>query len=442
MTNNFDLLKVSKKWLIILNCLKPVRKQLWKNFLFRLDIRIINLSLNELKLISKSRGIKAYKNKSKDELTKIFSKPESKINSLKLRIKETREEFNELRNRFSKPKIKEIRRSLYEIENKINLCTLKIKDTEKNLLELEKNLSELKKYYDYGDIEYKGVRDVRNLFNLSTDEDYYKPIMINNAFNSNYIEYESKGDKDITLSIEEYLYMIRPYLSDIINDHKTQGEWKIQLTVSINFMYSKDFDETDTMHTESDDIEIMLSSETDEIIEELFEYFLQKYQEGLEENMRGRKFVFDSVDLLYYELHKINLNRGGSYIDSPKWLKKTTINPKNNLGKCLQYALTVALNYQNIKNNPERITKINPFIDQYNWKEIHFPSNKTDWKMFELNNKSIALNILFVPHNTENIRHACKSKYNLKRENQVILLMITDGEKQHYLAVKKIAYIV
>ena len=56
---------------------------------------------------------------------------------------------------------------------------------------------------------------------------------------------------------------------------------------------------------------------------------------------------------------------------------------------------------------------------------------------FESDNKSIALNILFVPHNNEKIRHAYKSKYNLTRENQVILLMITDGEKLHYLAVKR-----
>ena len=72
------------------------------------------------------------------------------------------------------------------------------------------------------------------------------------------------------------------------------------------------------------------------------------------------KFVFENVELLHYKLHKISLNRGGSYVDSPEWLKnkKATINPKNNDEKCFQYALTVALNYQNIKNNPERITKI------------------------------------------------------------------------------------
>ena len=97
-------------------------------------------------------------------------------------------------------------------------------------------------------------------------------------------------------------------------------------------------------------VEIMIGSETDEIIEDLFECFLQKYQEGLEESMRGSEFGYNSVDALYYNLNKVSLSRGGSYIDSPKWLKmKTaTIHPKNNNGKCFQYNLTVALNYQKI----------------------------------------------------------------------------------------------
>ena len=132
------------------------------------------------------------------------------------------------------------------------------------------------------------------------------------------------------------------------------------------------------MHTKSDNIQIMLGSETDEIIEELFESLLQKYQQGIKESMKKSDFVFDSVDVLFYELHKISLNRGVSYIDSPKWLKNknVTINPKNDDNKCFRYALTVALNYQKTKNNSERITKIIPFIDQYNWKEINFPSKR------------------------------------------------------------------
>ena len=102
---------------------------------------------------------------------------------------------------------------------------------------------------------------------------------------------------------------------------------------------------------------------------------MQKYQEGLEKSIKGSEFVFDSVDLLYYKLHKISLNRGKSYIDSPKWLKnkEATINPKNNDNKYFQYASTVALSYRNINNNPEKISKIKHFINQYNWKEIEFP---------------------------------------------------------------------
>ena len=108
--------------------------------------------------------------------------------------------------------------------------------------------------------------------------------------------------------------------------------------------------------------------------------------------------------------------------------KEATVNPKNNNGKCFQYALTLALNHEQIKTNPDRISKIISFIDQYTWKGINFPSHKKDWKKFESSYKSIPLNILYVPHNTKEIRHAYKSKYNLKRENQVILLMVTDGE--------------
>ena len=119
--------------------------------------------------------------------------------------------------------------------------------------------------------------------------------------------------------------------------------------------------------------------------------------------------------------------------------KKSTINPKNNDDNCFQYTLTVALNHKQIKSNPERISKIKPFIDQYNWKEIDFPSHSKDWKKFEQNNKTIALNILFVPHNTEKIRLAYKSKHNFKRENQIILLMIADGKKWHYLTVKSLS---
>ena len=84
------------------------------------------------------------------------------------------------------------------------------------------------------------------------------------------------------------------------------------------------------MYTNSDNIDIMIGNETDEIIEELFVSLLERYKEGLEEKIRGSEFVYDSINLLHCKLHKISLNRGGSYIDSSEWLKnkKAIINPK------------------------------------------------------------------------------------------------------------------
>ena len=194
------------------------------------------------------------------------------------------------------------------------------------------------------------------------------------------------------------------------------------------------------MHTRSDNEEFTNGIDTDEIIEGPFESFLQKYEENLQEKMKGWVFEFYGVNFLYYDFNKISINRGGSYIDSPQWLKnkKSTINPINNDYKCFQYAVTLALNLDKIRKNPQRISKIKPFIDQYNWKDIDFPATSKDWKKFELNNE-IALNILYVPHNTRKIHVASKSKHNLTRENQIILLMITDCEKWHYLAVKNLS---
>ena len=88
--------------------------------------------------------------------------------------------------------------------------------------------------------------------------------------------------------------------------------------MAINFDSSKDSKQTRTMYSPSDNIEVIIGIETDKIIEDLFDSFLQRYQKGLEESMRESKYIFDNVDLLYYKLHKISLNRGGSYIDSPK----------------------------------------------------------------------------------------------------------------------------
>ena len=143
--------------------------------------------------------------------------------------------------------------------------------------------------------------------------------------------------------------------------------------------------------------------------------------------------INDDDENYYYFALKSKLE-----IYSPEWLtsKKESITNEDN---CFQNALNDSLDYQRIKKDLQKISKLKPYINQYNWKGIKFLSDKEDWKKFEQNNKEIALIILFVPHNKKEIEPAYASKYNYKHKKQVILLMITgDSNRWHYLAVKSL----
>ena len=254
-------------------------------------------------------------------------------------IKEVRELFNELRSNLSRKETTRIRKELYKKEAVYNFLkekeqegsltnkqTKALKNIGKYLKKLNNDFKKLQKYQDnitYG-LDY--------LVNELNEEDYYEPTEIKSAFDGSYVLYERRGDKDNKLAIYEYFDIIRPYLKDMIDNNKAKGEWKIQLSMQIIFVFFTDANETREMHTKSDNITIMSGIETEDAIDELFNTFRRRYQEGLE-------------------------NKG------------VTINPKNKDNKCFQYAIIAALNYQNIDHNPEQISKLRPFINNYNWKD-------------------------------------------------------------------------
>ena len=141
----------------------------------------------------------------------------------------------------------------------------------------------------------------------------------------------------------------------------------------------------------------------------------------------GSNFVFENLDFLSYHIHKTSLKRGNSYIKSPEWVanKKAIINPKNVDNRCFEYSIVVALHHKENKNHRERIQGIHHYFScEYNWWGIDFPAGIKEWKRFEKNNETIALNILQVPHDEIKITHAYKSKYNHTRKNQVVLLRL------------------
>ena len=140
------------------------------------------------------------------------------------------------------------------------------------------------------------LRDIRNLFENKEEENYCKAVRVHNFWSNNYIEYESNSDRNKTLSSKEYLNKIRPYLKDI-NNLKKSDSWKILLTTAIKFISSMENDEEHVMHSKSDNIEIMMNDEADEVIKELFDSIKNAYRNNLD-SIKGSEFVFDYIYLL------------------------------------------------------------------------------------------------------------------------------------------------
>ena len=255
------------------------------------------------------------------------------------KIGDIRAILSKLGNIVTKNDREQIKKELYEIENKTNLSNKEKEKIDYILLELVNKLNKNEKYryHDRDDLDYHGLGDIENKFD-NIDDDYYKPILVKNYFNESYKYYGSRGVKDKNLSIEQHLKMMKPNLIDLINENKT-NEWKIQINMHINFLPSNDTGEVRTVFVWSDNEKIRLGNETDEIIKRLINYFLNNYQKEELILRNGSNFVFESVGLLPYHIHKTSLKRGNSYIKSPEWLanKKAIINPKNVDNRCFEY---------------------------------------------------------------------------------------------------------
>ena len=189
--------------------------------------------------------------------------------------------------------------------------------------------------YDYNsdfsdEDEYRKIGSIRTLFR-EFDRDYYKPIRTDSGFvvrNDNYMEYTSKGDRYENLSPKEYLNMIKPYLRDLINEHiptmelnnnnntdnnndnnnntdnynnNNRAEWKIQLTMQNSCVSTRNFEETRTIFTKSEPVEIFMGVNTNDVIDRLFNTLLQRFQHAQETSYyRESESIPDNVELLYH----------------------------------------------------------------------------------------------------------------------------------------------
>ena len=123
------------------------------------------------------------------------------------------------------------------------------------------------------------MRDIRK---LKHEKDYYEPKRISNFWNNNYIEYRSNGDKNRNLSLDEYLHKIKPYLRNMIINLQNFDVWKIQLTIAITFISSKDAEDERLMHSSSGNLKFTPYSDANDVINKLFKSLRSRYQENLE----------------------------------------------------------------------------------------------------------------------------------------------------------------
>ena len=157
-----------------------------------------------------------------------------------------------------------------------------IRDLFNNKLDKKINNNNNNNNDDDDDDDDDFVENIRDLFSILD----YEPLLTKTGFDNNYLEYMSNGNN--SLSFNEYLELIKPYLYDLINVYKAKGEWKLQLSAEISFVSQKpDSNEIRIMYTRSTPEEIIIGCETEEVAEKLIMQLLQKYQDNLQDKMKG-----------------------------------------------------------------------------------------------------------------------------------------------------------
>ena len=209
--------------------------------------------------------------KSKERMAELFNDDNNN------EISDTRRILNRLRDILPKKDRKEIKDKLYKIEHQRNISEAERGNNDEYLRKLVRiiNNKEQESLFNRDDFDYYGIRDTENFFDGTSEEDDYKPIFIKSSHKGNYKHSENNGDIEKKLSVMQYLFIIAPYLYDLINDHKiARRVWKIQINMHVNFISSRVTGKTCTYYVWSDNISIMQGKDTNDIIRDIFDSFL------------------------------------------------------------------------------------------------------------------------------------------------------------------------
>lgn len=234
-----------------------------------------------------------------------------KINIARIRGEkkdDIRKQIKDIEDRIA-PRRRRIRRRNYaSLVNKINAIIKKL---------------EKKNKYKYGDPELNALSDIE--FFYGNANAYYKPILTKQCFETNYLRYTSRRDKDRESQYDEYMEIVTPYIYELLDEMKDNIK-KLQLDIKINTKNLLNPNEKRTFTVKSMNIEVTPSDDISDVIIRLTESLHDNFQQEMLVLRNGSNFVFDSIIELNINMHQVDLRRGSSYIESPKWLKQRCSN--------------------------------------------------------------------------------------------------------------------
>ena len=360
-------------------------------------IELFGLSIDDLKELAKRRLIKNYADMNKDKLYCVLVKTEKspledsymkylkndfrsdlnqRINhvlllmtKLELDNKVTNterlniyEELKELKEKYVRTRNKNFRMQVVERIVKITNDLYNKQKQHKRLLR---------------DQAYLGLRDLKYLF--EEDNNDYESILVRSSLDGRFEEYEISGSRQV-LSLREYLTMIYLPLKKLIDEKQksTKSEHKVQLRMVAIFTKVNNELERQVQYIDSDSLKLRNGDNTEKFIKVMYDSVLKNFEQK-ENSLRGSNVVFSGIDLTLVQFVKLKLKRGGSYIPTPEWIsvKKSIINPKNSKDECcFAYSIVASIHNEEIDNHPERISKLTPFVNNYYWTDMNFPSEQ------------------------------------------------------------------
>ena len=319
----------------------------------------------------------------------------------------------------------------------------------------------------YGDVKKRlGLKEqVEEQAEKEHDEEHVEgvePVEHVEAMNGAYKSFRIDGQKKA--DVDSYIALVKPEVQKLVKEQaKALDAAKVQLHLWVmwkkeeQLMIQLDGDEMEGWSEDEKQARLKSDGTYETKVEKVFnsamtEIFQGSDAEGILKSMFAHiktqvehpalpksGFTLDHIMHLDIDFHQLELTRGASHIELPKWIaeKKAVINPKNEDEECFKWAVVASLHHEAIEKDPQRVSKLRPFAEQYDWEGLEFPMALNKISKFEKRNPEIAVNVLFV--SKKNIFIARRSEFNGKRGKQANLLMIVDGENRHYTAVKSLS---